>query len=140
MTLSSIILGPWKSYSILSIGRSKKKIFSRNNSRLGFWTGGSAAVLDLQSIKSYMTPLGMTIGQCNLSVAATASVGGFTYGLLGSKTYSNDILVSLFALFASTIYCGTPYIWLTFGFAITVVANNILSENETKIVKNVSRW
>jgi len=58
----------------------------------GFWTGGSAAMLDLQSIKSYMTPLGMTIGQCNLSVAATASVGGFTYGLLGSKTYSNDIL------------------------------------------------
>ena len=55
-------------------------------------------MLDLQSIKSYMTPLGMTIGQCNLSVAATASVGGFTYGLLGSKTYSNDILVSLFAL------------------------------------------
>ena len=53
-------------------------------------------MLDLQSIKSYMTPLGMTIGQCNLSVAATASVGGFTYGLLGSKTYSNDILVSLF--------------------------------------------
>ena len=51
-------------------------------------------MLDLQSVKSYMTPLGMTIGQCNLSVAATASVGGFTYGLLGSKTYSNDILVS----------------------------------------------
>ena len=61
---------------------------------LGFWTGGSAAMLDLQSVKSYMTPFGMTIGQCNLSVAATASVGGFTYGLLGSKTYSNDILVS----------------------------------------------
>ena len=56
-------------------------------------------MLDLQSIKSYMTPLGMTIGQCNLSVAATASVGGFTYGLLGSKTYSNDILVSLFICF-----------------------------------------
>ena len=51
-------------------------------------------MLDLQSVKSYMTPFGMTIGQCNLSVAATASVGGFTYGLLGSKTYSNDILVS----------------------------------------------
>ena len=67
---------------------------------LGFWTGGSAAMLDLQSIKSYMTPLGMTIGQCNLSVAATASVGGFTYGLLGSKTYSNDILVSLFLFLA----------------------------------------
>ena len=63
---------------------------------LGFWTGGSAAMLDLQSVKSYMTPLGMTIGQCNLSVAATASVGGFTYGLLGSKTYSNDILVSAY--------------------------------------------
>ena len=57
-------------------------------------------MLDLQSIKSYMTPLGMTIGQCNLSVAATASVGGFTYGLLGSKTYSNDILVSLFLFLA----------------------------------------
>ena len=61
-------------------------------------------MLDLQSIKSYMTPLGMTIGQCNLSVAATASVGGFTYGLLGSKTYSNDILVSLFI--CPNLVCG----------------------------------
>ena len=60
---------------------------------LGFFIGGMASILDMQSVKD-KTVLGMTtVGGMNLSVQETAAIGGFLFGLVGSKFYSVDLLV-----------------------------------------------
>ena len=59
-----------------------------------------ASVLDMQSVKD-KTVFGLTtVGRMNLNVQETAAIGGFLFGLIGSKFYSVDLLVRKFHHFS----------------------------------------